>query len=124
MSKSTLFDRLSELKTRFEGFFQDRKKIKAIENFSEVGIFDEKSSKLLYVVKDCIKNHFLDEVEAQFLNHVLEKHKVDYLDWSHKTKWLKKEMASVEESNKLPRKPRVIQTEFNFEKKKETRASL
>ena len=35
---------------------------------------------------------FLGDKEDEFLGYLLDKYEVNFLDWAHKTKWLKQEM--------------------------------
>lgn len=93
MTKSYLFDKVSELKARFSSFFQHRKKIKALENYSEVGYFQHRN--YLTLIKHCMNESFLEEQESLFLDHMLTKYELNYLDWAHRTKWLKGQMAEV-----------------------------
>lgn len=93
MSKSYLFDKVSELKDKFSKFFQHRKKLKALENYSEVGCFQHKN--YLTLIKHCMTESFLEEKEADFLDHMLNKYELNYLDWAHRTKWLKSQMAEI-----------------------------
>lgn len=54
-----------------------------------------------------MSNGFLGDQEADFLNHMVDKYFVQYnfLDWTHKTQWLKAEMTRLnKESVKI--KPR------------------
>lgn len=113
MKMEYFFDKIGELKEKFKGFFQHRKKIKALENYSEVERFPHKN--YLSLVKNCINDGFLEEQESAFLDHMLDKYEIKYLDWAHRTKWLKKEMA--ERRTKYPASTSQLQTFFNFEPK-------
>lgn len=108
MKKGNLFEKITELKENFREFFQHRKKITALENFSASDQFHHK--KYLVLVKSCLDDGFLEEQESDFLNHMLKKYEINYLDWAHKTKWLKKRMREAK-----PRTPRMVQGYFNFE---------
>ncbi len=92
MKKENLFEKISELKTRFGHFFQHRKKITALENYSTAEKFPHKN--YLTLVKSCMTEGFLGDQESQFLDYMLTKYEVNYLDWAHKTKWLKREIDS------------------------------
>jgi hypothetical protein len=112
MEQTYLFDRLAELKEKFSCFFQHHKQIKALENFSYGGLFHHRY--YLELVKHCMKEGFLGEKEAEFLTYMLERYKVNYLDWAHKTKWLKERMK---EQRQISKTPKAVQSFFNFEVK-------
>lgn len=101
MNNATLFDRIEELKEKFCNFFQHRKKLKALENYSTVVPFHHK--KYLYLIKNCMDDGFLEQKEAEFLDYMLTKYEVNYLDWSHRTKWLKGEMHKLAEKHFKPK---------------------
>ena len=111
MKKEFLFDKLSELKDKFKGFFQHRKKIAALENYSSAGKFYHKN--YLSLVKECMNEGFLEEQESSFLDHMLQRYELNYLDWAHRTKWLKNEIKQKQ----AQQKPRIIQEFFNFDRK-------
>ena len=115
MDKRSLFDRVPELKERFRKFFQHRKKIAALENYSTTVNFSHKN--YLTLVKECLKDGFLGEKEAEFLDYMLACYEVNYLDWAHKTKWLKTQMN---ERAQVSHKLRPYQILFDFDRVKET----
>lgn len=102
MSNTYLFEKVIELKEKFFNLFQHKKKVRALENYSNVAPFHHK--KYLRMIESCIDDGFLEEKEAEFLDHMLGKYEVNYLDWSHKTPWLKRQMevmAEEQESQKI-----------------------
>lgn len=42
-----------------------------------------------------MQESFLEEKESDFLDHMLKKYELNYLDWAHRTKWLKEQMAEI-----------------------------
>lgn len=54
---------------------------------------------------------FLDDEEARFLEHMLRKYELNYLDWSHKTKWLKNQIRSM-----VSKKPPEAQFYFEWDR--------
>lgn len=92
MSKTYLFDRVSDLKEKFKNFFIHKKKLQALENYSSVVNFKHKD--YLILIKKCMADGFLGEEEATFLSHMVDKYfdEQHFLDWTHKTKWLKSEI--------------------------------
>lgn len=93
MPSSYLFDQVPDLKEKFKQFFISRKKMQALDNYSSVAPFQHKD--YLYLIKRCMNDGFLGEREADFLCYMLEKYAVNFLDWAHKTNWLKGEMAKL-----------------------------
>lgn len=89
----TLFDKVLELKDRFKSFFSHKKKLQALENYSNCAPFQHKD--YLTLIKRCMADGFLGEKEADFLCYMLEKYELNFLDWSHRTKWLKSEMQKL-----------------------------
>ena len=106
MANTCLFDKVAELKEKFATFFQHRKKLKALENYSSAIPFQHR--KYLYLIKNCMEDGFLHQEEAQFLDHMLKKYEVNYLDWAHKTKWLKEQIATLTKAEPEPIKQYVM----------------
>jgi len=113
MEKITIFDKITEFKEKIVNFFQHRKKVRALENYSSVAPFHHR--KYLMLIKSCMKNSFLDLQEERFLDHMLSKYQIKYLDWTYQTKWLKKEMRQI--AAKRPPQPQIL---FNFDKQATT----
>lgn len=107
----SFFDKLVGLKDQIKKFFQHRKKVSALENFSTGINFPHK--RYLHLIKGCLDDGFLGEKEADFLDHMLTRYEVNYLDWAHKTKWLKGIIAS-RQPLQVPNAPQFF---FEFDKK-------
>jgi len=88
-----LFDKIGVLKEKFKDFFTHKKKFQALENYSTAVPFQHKD--YLFLIKKCMADGFLGEKEAEFLCYMIEKYQVNFLDWSHKTKWLKGEIERL-----------------------------
>lgn len=99
MDYEALFTDLKQLDDNFFCYFQHKKKVKALENYSSVAPFSHKS--FLNLVKGCLKGSFLDPQESAFLDHLLTKYHLRYLDWFHKTEWLKREMRAIQSDSKM-----------------------
>ncbi len=95
MQPLNIFEEVSEFKEKFKQFFFHKKKLHALENYAQVGTFQHRD--YLILIKRCMEGAFLDEKEAEFLCYLAEKYfsKGTYLDWTHKTNWLKNEMERV-----------------------------
>lgn len=107
MPSQYLFDKVSDLKDKLKNFFTHKKKLKALNTYSEVVPFQHRD--YLKLIKKCMADGFLGDKEAEFLCYLLEKYELNYLDWSHKTKWLKEEMNRLERQYN---KPRPVQGTF------------
>lgn len=110
MENESLFDNLSGLKEKFQHFYQHRKKITALENYSSTVKFHHKS--YLALIKECMKEGFLGEEEMMFLEFMLKRYELNYLDWAHRTKWLK----DILEQTRPKSKPKAVQMLIDFEK--------
>lgn len=97
MKLETLFEKTSLLKDKFTNLFIQKKKLKALENYSEVIEFRHEN--YLRLIRTCMSEGFLDDKEAAFLDHLLTKYEVNFLDWACKTKWLKQEMIRIAKEN-------------------------
>jgi hypothetical protein len=93
MTASSIFDKALELKEKFRKFFSSKKKLKALMNYDAVVPMKHKT--YLNLIKRCSDDGFLGEKEADFLSYMIDLYNIDYLDWSHKTKWLKGEIARL-----------------------------
>jgi hypothetical protein len=109
MTAAYLFEKATELKDKFKSLFQHKKKIAALENYSMAASFTHRNQ--LVLIKNCVNDGFLDEEETRFLEYMLKKYELNYLDWSHKTKWLKNQIR-----NMAGRKPTENQFFFNWNK--------
>lgn len=90
---SWLSMQFEKLKEKFLEDLQDRKKIQALEHLAEVRNYRQKN--LVKLVAEEYRTGFLEPEEQQFLDYVLSKYKIDYLNWCHKTRALKMEMAKI-----------------------------
>ena len=108
MVREDFFEKIGELKNKFFGLFQQHKKLKALENYSEgEGGFHHRN--YLTLVKKCMNDGFLGDQEANFLDYMLSKYEVNYLDWHHRTRWVKSLIAS-----KKSARPKEQQQLFGF----------
>lgn len=102
MITSYIFDKVQDLKDKFKRFFVQRKKLQSLKNFSEATDFEHKP--YLKLIDKCMQDGFLGEKEDDFLGYLLDRYEINFLDWSHKTKWLKGEMKRLS-SSKAKRAP-------------------
>src|SRR5215467_7948809 len=79
MPMATLFQTIADFTEQFKRFFQQRKKVAALQNLSEVSEFEHKH--YLSLIKACMQDGFLGEKEADFLDHMLTTYEINYLDW-------------------------------------------
>lgn len=90
-----IIDSIKNISTKFAHHNVCRKKISALENLSCVRELE--NMPFFTLIKKCASHSFLDEKEADFLDHMIDKHFLNthFLDWSHKTPWLKREMKKI-----------------------------
>lgn len=90
MLKTYFFDKINDIKDKFKRVFLAKKKISALENFSSCSEFHHKD--YLVLIKRCLKDGFITDEESHFLGYMVDKYEINFLDWAHKTKWLKQEI--------------------------------
>lgn len=114
MNTSYIFDRLLELKDKFKRFFVQRKKLQSLKNFSEATDFEHKP--YLKLIDKCMQDGFLGEKEDDFLGYLLDRYEINFLDWAHRTKWLKGEMKRIaaRSPKKQESKPEIRMAEQLF----------
>ena len=101
MAKSYISMKYDEFTEKFNRFFIHKKKVKALENYATVQEFE--GAKYIRLLKELLKDGFLDSEEERFLEYQIKKAEIDAFTWSHKTKWLKREMQRLEAArNKKP----------------------
>jgi hypothetical protein len=95
MSKSYFSLKLDQFKEKFYNFICHKKKVKALENLSSCRRFANWN--YIQLLKQCLNAGFLEDEEEKFLDHMIQKNfkELEYLTWSHKTKWLKAQMADL-----------------------------
>ncbi len=126
MSTPQLFEQTEQLQQKFSSAFIHRKKLRALENYSTVAPFQHKN--YLEILRQCMSAGFLDETESGFLGHMLKKYEVNFLDWAHRTMWLKGEMKRLnahynppvlkqadlfEQKTFMPPMPKITPFDFN-----------
>lgn len=109
----TLFDQLSQLKSKFRRFWQIRKKVKALENYAIAPNFTHHA--YIPLVKDCLEQGFVEEEESVFIDHILNKYGLNYLDWAYKTPWVKRQIESLS-TKRRQNAPKSPQLQFDFVK--------
>jgi hypothetical protein len=114
MISVNFFDKIGELKEKFKRFFYHKKKLQALENISSVIPFQHKD--YLILIKRCMDGGFLGEHEADFLSYMIDKYfsEQNFLDWTHKTRWLKGEILRL--SGQFDEKQFKQMTMFDFDK--------
>jgi len=110
MKVEEIFDKIDDIKEKFRDFFQQRKKVTALENHALVRFFSRAETEVLSTIKFCMKGSFLQDEDADWMNRKLDRLQINYLDWAHRTKWLKSEINR----KRAPIKPIPIQTFFDF----------
>lgn len=80
---------------KFLNHNQNWKKIRALVNFSKTLDDFEEWNALEFIVRYFIKG-FLDPEQEQFLDYVIRKYAIDYLQWCHLTLWVKNQISSKE----------------------------
>lgn len=101
MAKSYLSLKYQEFKYKFSSYFIHKKKLKALENYSEVVDFE--GSKYIRILKELLRDGFLDQEEERFLDHQVRKAEIDAFSWCHRTKWLKTEMKRLSGARMQPK---------------------
>jgi hypothetical protein len=92
MKNMHLTENPSFLQTLFNEFQKSKKKIKALENFSLTGLFQHKP--YLILIKKCMLCCVVGKKEEEFLDYMLGKYNINFLDWSYRTRWVKKQIES------------------------------
>lgn len=112
--KKTWLDQSQQtLQLMFFEDLQDKKKIQALQNLALAKRY--RQINLVKIVAEDYKHGFLEMEERNFLDFVLKRHALDYLSWSHRTRWLKQEIASIrakfryKEATKKKTQPNVVQ---------------
>lgn len=113
---TNIFDKVIELKEKFKSYYQHRKKLRALKNYSQVAPFMDQ--KKLTLIEGCLNEGFLIPSGAKFLDEILDGYKVNYLDWTYKTRWLKTTMREMGKGVNNPN-PRPVQMSiFDYTKGK------
>jgi hypothetical protein len=105
MAKSYMSMKYEEFKDRFSKFWQHRKKVKALENYSQVNDFP--GVKYIPMLKELLADGFLDDEEEKFLEYQIKKAEIDAYSWCYRTKWLKSEMARLSASKAKRPEPQL-----------------
>jgi hypothetical protein len=115
MEKTTFFEKANSLKEKFFSFFQHKKKVRALDNYALCAPFYHQD--YLGLIRKCMSQAFLDRQEADFLDHLLAKYEISYLDWAHRTRWLKAQMQELSDQRQRVPEPQI---QFNFDKRPNT----
>lgn len=101
MSSTCLFEKVTELKESFKKSFIHRKKHKSLKTYSEVVDLPEEQTAAMSLLEYKMKSGFLSDKLASFLDVFLEENEINFLDWSHKTKWLKNKIQEMKKDQVL-----------------------
>lgn len=99
MKKSYIHMQANEFKEKYSNYFQHKKKVRALENLNSVQEFEVKHSFSLTTIKSFLNDGFLEQEEEKFLDWLLSKYEIDYLEWAYRTKWLKDQMQRISRKN-------------------------
>lgn len=84
------------------------KKINAVINFSQASDSFKDWNALIFLTQ-LLSEESLDAEGERFLDHILAKYSINYLDWCYKSLWVKKNIKSYKKNRRL----------FSFEQMKE-----
>lgn len=112
MTSEKIFGKISDLKQKFKNFFQQRKQIAALENYSRVKKFSVAETVVMDTIKFCMKGQFLEEEDNKWIQGKLKRIEINYLDWSHRTRWLKQEI----EKRKVDQPAPVSHQPYSFDR--------
>ncbi len=96
MNVSKYFDNIHEFKNKLTHVTQQLKKLKALRNYSEASPL--KHFRYVELLQHCVENNFLTSTEENFLEYMIQKYEIDYLDWAHKTPWLKRQIQNLKQA--------------------------
>jgi ATP-dependent Clp protease ATP-binding subunit ClpA len=112
MANLSLFERIVEFKNKLSGFLSHKKKLKALQNYSQVVHFVHDD--YLTLIDRCMSDGFLGDKESDFLDYMLDRYEVNFLDWHHKTKWIKSEMKRLTRENFQQREEPFQEKQLTF----------
>lgn len=84
----------NELKNKLYKDLTHEKKYKALNNYASCNL-KFKHREYLPLLRRALDCGFLGEKEDEFLGYLIDRYSLPYLDWAHKTNWLKNEMELV-----------------------------
>lgn len=107
MNTRPLFSFATAFTEKLKDFWSHKKKIKALENYSQVGTFQHKH--YLFLIKRCLNEGFLGEEESRFLSYMTNKYfpETGHLAWAHKTKWIKGQIKEI-----TCKKPKLVELDM------------
>jgi hypothetical protein len=84
---------IEEFSNKYYSYEINKKKLSALINFSE-SLDSFKDWLALEFITVWLDKEFLEREEEIFLDHLLVKYGINYLDWSYKSMWVKNQIAS------------------------------
>lgn len=117
-----LFDKLEDFREKFQHLYVHKKKVLALENLSQAVVIQHND--YLILIKRCMREGFLSAEENSFLVYLVAKYFSDknFLDWTHRTPWLKQEMRRLSRAN--PKRTPMQQDLFNWNKMQDQQRTL
>lgn len=99
----------------------NRKKLSALINFSE-SLDSFKDWQALEYITNWLEQEFLDSEGERFLDHLLTKYGINYLDWSCKSYWVKEQIRHLRKNQRafVSNKPHKIFQLDMFAKEKDS----
>lgn len=113
MKMPDIFNKLGEFKEKFKSFFQQKKQVMALENYDYVKAMNVEEKQILTTIKFCMKGSFPKEEDQTWIDSKLNRLQINYLDYAHRTKWVKSQFTRNQELKK-PQKISPLQTTFDF----------
>lgn len=98
----------------------NRKKLSALINFSE-SLDSFKDWQALEFITNWLEQEFLDSEGERFLDHLLQKYGINYLDWACKSYWVKNQIRHLRKNQRafVANKPHKIFQLDMFTKEKD-----
>jgi hypothetical protein len=86
-------ERAESLQGRLYEFVVQRKKLAALKNYQKCAPFVY--GQFLKMIEKVMRDTLTGPEESRFLDHMLQKYELVYLDWAYVTKWLKGQMRTM-----------------------------
>lgn len=121
MEQNKFCQKAYELKDRLYEFIIQRKKLAALTNYQHCAPLG--AGEYLTILRRIMRETLPGAEESRFMDHLLKKAEIYYLDWAYRTKWLKKEMGKMRRKHKVYTETQM-KLFVNYEKKRKVSTAV
>ena len=102
-----------DFKNLYEKHIGHCRRIRAIENCSLVKKDEFEHMNYVKLIKECLKNEFIEKESIEYLEYILDRYKIDFRVWAYRSPYVKRQIMDSDLQKQKRQESRQINMNFN-----------